>query len=190
MSAVGWVHTVFALVALAAGGVVFLLPKGTRWHRTVGHVYATSMVGLVATAFAIYDLMGGFGPFHVAALAAGATLVPGLAFALLRRPRGRWIPTHAKWMVGSYIGLACAFTAETTSRWILPRAMPFLPPGWAWPAFWGIVAVASAATGWLGGALAKRWLPRSLERTPGVMRRERERDRATEAPEVAEPGGG
>lgn len=173
MSPIGTVHVVFALVAIAAGAVVFRLPKGTRWHRTVGHVYATSMIGLIATAFAIYDLFGGFGPFHVAAVAAGVTLVPGMAFALLRRPRGRWMPRHAAWMVGSYIGLMCAFAAETATRWVMPRVAPLIPGEWTSAVFWGAVAVASAGVGILGGWLASRHLPRSLERTPGAMRRDR-----------------
>ncbi|MBW3535905.1 MAG: DUF2306 domain-containing protein [Gemmatimonadetes bacterium] len=173
MSTIGTVHVVFAFAAIAAGALVLLLPKGTRWHRTVGHAYATSMVGLIATAFAIYDLFGGFGPFHVAAVVSGATLLPGMGFALLRRPRGRWMPRHAAWMVGSYIGLMCAFAAETTTRWIMPRVAPLLPEALTWPVFWGAVVVASAGVGWLGGRLASRHLPRSLARTPAAMRAER-----------------
>ena len=59
------VHMTFSLIG--AGAVVLTNSKGTRWHRTFGHVYATSMVGLIVTAFSIYNLTGNFGPFHVAA---------------------------------------------------------------------------------------------------------------------------
>ena len=172
-SAMGLVHVVFAFVAMAAGGVVFVLAKGTRWHRTLGHVYATAMAGVTATSFGMYDLTGGFGPFHVAAVAAGVTLAVGLAAALLRRPRGRWLPFHARWMVGSYIGLMCAFAAETTSRWILPLAIPRLPQGWIWPTFWVLVVGSSLAMGFAGGWLSSRYLAASLARTPGAMRAER-----------------
>ena len=61
------VHMTFSLIAIGAGAVVLTNSKGTRWHRTFGHIYATSMVGLIVTAFLIYDLTGNFGPFHVAA---------------------------------------------------------------------------------------------------------------------------
>lgn len=50
MSPYGTVHVACSFLALAAGAVVFRLPKGTRWHRTLGHVYAMGMVGVVATA--------------------------------------------------------------------------------------------------------------------------------------------
>ena len=55
------VHMTFSLIAIGAGAVVLTNSKGTRWHRTFGHIYATSMVGLIVTAFSIYDLTGNFG---------------------------------------------------------------------------------------------------------------------------------
>lgn len=189
MSTLGWVHTVFAVVAMAAGGVVFLLPKGTRWHRTLGHLYGTAMLGLIATAFAIYDLFGGFGPFHVAAVASLVTLAPGLGSVLLRRPRTRWLDWHAGWMVGSYIGLMCAFAAETTTRVVMPAAAPLLPPEVLPTVFWASVALASGAAGALGGRLARRYLTRSIARTPEAMRRERSALRGSEAGTPETPAG-
>lgn len=185
MSTMGLVHVIFAGVAMAAGGVVFGLPKGTRWHRTLGHVYATATAGLVATSFGMYGLLGTFGPFHVAALVAGITLAVGLGMVLLRRPSGRWLILHAKWMVGSYIGLMCAFTAESTTRWIMPAVVTALPPAWRWPAFWGVVIVSSMAMGMLGGWLSNRYLEASVARTPAAMAAERRRLAAA----AAEPAG-
>lgn len=173
MSTLGVVHLVFAVLAILTGAVVLLLPKGTRWHRTVGHLYVASMLGVIVTAFSIYRLFGGFGVFHLAAVAALVTIVPGMAFVLLRRPRSSWLERHAGWMAGSYIGLMAAFAAETTTRWIMPAVAPHLPPAWRVPLFWGMVIVASAAVGFAGAWMAQRYLPGSIAATPEAMRRER-----------------
>ena len=48
------------------GGIVVLRRKGTRSHRRIGLAYAAALLLVNATALAIYDLYGRFGPFHVA----------------------------------------------------------------------------------------------------------------------------
>lgn len=169
----GWVHTVFAAVALAAGAAVVLLPKGTRWHRTLGHLYVTSMVGLLASAFFIYDLTGGFGVFHVAAVVAAVTLGVGIFYVLARRPRRSWMEGHAIWMSWSYIGLLCAFTAESLTRFALPLLAPYLSDAGLWPAFWTLVAVASGGTAALGALVLKKRLPGTVQGTPRAIREER-----------------
>lgn len=174
MDAVGLVHTVFAVIALVAGGGVCLLSKGTRWHRTLGHVYAVSMIGLLATAFFIYDLFGGFGPFHFAAVVSAVTLALGLATVLSRRPAGTWMEHHATWMSWSYVGLLTAFGAETLTRVVLPILAPALP-GWSWPLFWGLVAAGSFAAAGAGWWVIRTRLPGALRRTPHTMRAERRR---------------
>ena len=98
MDTLGVVHLVFSIIAISAGAVVVMNAKGTRWHRTFGHIYATSMVGLIVTAFSIYDLTGSFGPFHVAASLSAVTLSVGLYHVLARRPQYNWIAWHAEWM--------------------------------------------------------------------------------------------
>ncbi len=74
MSTLGTVDFVFAWVAMAAGAWVLLLPEGTRWHRTLGHLYVGEMVGLDVTALFLYRMTGRFGPFHVFAVIALITL--------------------------------------------------------------------------------------------------------------------
>lgn len=175
MSPIGAVHTVFAFVAIGAGAVVCLLPKGTRWHRTLGHVYATSMAGVIVTALSIYRLTGGFGPFHVAAVIAGVTLAVGLAVVLLRLPRKYWMEAHAYWMGWSYIGLLAAFAAESLTRFVMPRITSFLEAQNLMVAFWTSVAIASFGVGAGGWWWLKTRIPESLARTPEVMRRERRR---------------
>ena len=80
------------------------------------------MAGVNATALMIYDLFGGFGPFHVAALVSGATVLMGVIASLRRKPRKLWIASHAYWMLWSYVGLAAAAVAEVSTRYL---AIPF-----------------------------------------------------------------
>lgn len=182
MSDIGWVHTVFAGAAILAGGVVCALPKGTRWHRTVGHVYATAMVGVVATSFALYGLTGGFGVFHFAAIVAGVTLATGLYHVLARRPRGQWLEAHAIWMSWSYVGLLCAFAAETLTRFVMPLAAAYLSRNALWPVFWTSVGVATFAVAGLGWWIIRSRLPGVVASMPEAMRRERTSERGAGEP--------
>ena len=116
MTATGIVHTACGVAALACGLGVLLRPKGTGGHRALGWAYAASMGGLLATAFLIYRLFGGFGPFHWAAVAGAATLAGGLAAVRRRRPRKAWRERHAYLMSYSYLGLLAATAAEIVTR--------------------------------------------------------------------------
>lgn len=179
MSSMGMVHLITSFMAIGAGGWVLLIRKGTRWHRTIGHLYAMSMVGVLASAFAIYDLTGSFGPFHFAALVGTFTLAGGLYSVLARRPKKGWMTAHAIWMSWSYIGLMAALVAETATRFAMPRLLPLLrsnAQGWA--VFWTSVALASSVVFVLGWWLVKTRLPASVAATPEAMRREREALRA------------
>lgn len=147
MSALGWMHTSFALMALVAGAAVVLRRKGTPHHRRLGWVYVGSMLGLNATALLIYRLFGGFGPFHVAALLSLATLAGGLWPALRRRPG--WVVRHYWWMTYSYVGLLAAAAAEAVTR--LPGIT-----------FWWAVLLASAAVMAAGAVLITRRARRVL----------------------------
>ena len=173
MTPLGVVHTSFSFVAIGAGAVVLLIPKGTRWHRTFGHVYATALVSVVVTAFFLYNLTGSFGPFHVAAMVGAATLACGLFSVLARRPKKNWIDAHAIWMSWSYIGLIAAFAAESLTRFVMPLVAPFLEGQSLWGAFWTSVAVFSFAVVGFGARLVKTRLPEAIRNTPAAMRRER-----------------
>lgn len=154
MSTLGWIHTIFGLVALAAGTAVILIRKGTRWHRTLGHVYLTAMVGLNVSGLFIYNLYGRFGPFHWMALGSLLTLTAGMVPVFTRRPKGSWLEWHAVFINGSYVGLAAATAAEVTSR--IPGTEDI---------FGLIVGVTSALVIGVGAALIHRSLPRSIRRT-------------------------
>lgn len=178
MSTLGLMHLIFSCIAIGAGGVVVLMSKGTRWHRTLGHVYAMAMIGVVGTAFGIYDLTGSFGPFHFAALVGGLTLIAGMWTVLWRRPRKSWIEAHATWMSWSYIGLMAAFCAESLTRFVMPRVATFLDGNALWSVFWTAVGVTSFGVAALGWWLVKTRLPRAVEKTPAAIRREREKLRS------------
>ena len=160
MSTLGWIHTIFGLVALVAGTAVLLIRKGTRWHRTLGHVYLTNMIALNVTALSIYKLYGHFGAFHWMALGSLLTLIAGMVPVFTRRPKGSWLELHAAFINGSYVGLVAATAAEVTSRIPGTEAM-----------FGLVVGVTSALVIGIGAALIHRHLPQSINRTPARFRR-------------------
>lgn len=174
----GAIHLISAFVTLAAGGWVLLIPKGTRWHRTLGHLYVASMIVLNATALGIYRLTGSFGPFHVFALIAFGTLIMAMATVLMRRPRKSWIEAHAGWMAGSYMGLAAAFVAETSTRLLMPWVAARYEGSTVWILFWSAVAVATAITIGAGVWLIRTRMEAAVAATPDAMRRERDHLRA------------
>ena len=101
-------HTVMGVLALVAGAAIFLLPKGTSLHRAMGATYAGSMVLMLATSFAIFDLFGGFGPYHAMSIVSVVTLGLALYFPLFRHRHANWMIHHYMWTIWSYIGLVMA----------------------------------------------------------------------------------
>lgn len=151
MDMLGWIHLAFAVLAMVAGPVVLLLRKGDRRHRMVGWTYISAMVGLNITALGIYDLLGRFGPFHIAALASLVTVIAGLIPVRRRQPRRLWVRYHATWMVWSCVGLYAAAASEISTRYLDVT-------------FWGTVVAATVVVLGVGGLLIRWFLPGSLER--------------------------
>ncbi len=116
LSALGAVHLVFAFVAMGVGLLVVLMKKGTRIHRTLGHIYVTSMLGVNVTALCIYRLFGHFGVFHILAFVSLIGVIGGVGFAVARRPKEKWLRLHREQILWSYAGLLAAFTAEVSVR--------------------------------------------------------------------------
>ncbi len=115
MNLLGWLHIACAIAAMVSGAVVVLRPKGTRSHRAIGWIYALNMLGLNVTALMIYRLFGGFGPFHVAAVASLITLLAGIYFVVVR-PTNNWLALHYSLMSWSYVGLLAAAASEVGTR--------------------------------------------------------------------------
>ncbi|MEQ9397648.1 MAG: DUF2306 domain-containing protein [Longimicrobiales bacterium] len=174
MTPIGAVHFLSSLVAITMGAVVLMLPKGTRWHRTWGHGYVWSMVVVVATSFALFNMTGRWTPFHFAAVAGGVTLLGGMITVLRRVPKKEWIEAHATWMAWSYVGLMAAFTAESLTRFVMPRIRPYLETNALFGVFWIVVALGSFSAGAVGWWLIKTRLPAAVASTPAAMRQERE----------------
>ena len=155
MSTLGFIHMIFGILALVAGTAVLFLRRGTRWHRTLGHLYLTNMLALNISALFIYRLYGSFGPFHWLALMSLLTLVAGMVPVFTRRPKGRWLELHASFINGSYVGLVAATAAEITSR---------IPGTEA--SFGLVVGGTSVVIMVVGGLLIQRFTPASIRQTP------------------------
>lgn len=142
MNVLGLFHTTCALLALGSGAAVLLRRKGTRSHRRLGWVYVASMLVLNGTALMIYRLFGGFGPFHVAAVASLLTVVAGIIPAYRRTP-ANWVERHYACMTWSYVGLWAAAAAEVGTR----------VPGFQ---FWWAVMAGTLAVLGVGAVMIRR----------------------------------
>lgn len=116
MSFLGWIHTGLASLALIAGAVNLLRAKGTPSHRWGGRVFAVAMVGLCASALAIYRFTGHFNMFHALAFASLATLAVGVFPVIFKRPRRHWLDVHYFAIGSAYAGLLAALANELLAR--------------------------------------------------------------------------
>lgn len=135
---IGFIHLISACLALVTGTMVLTMEKGTKKHIKVGYIYAVSMVVVVATAFMIYRLFGGWGIFHWAAVVSGLTLLAGMIPVILRKPKNNWLDLHFSFMYWSVLGLYMAFVSEMSTR------IPETP-------FFSMVAIATGCIGIIGG---------------------------------------
>lgn len=111
-----YLHLASALLALACGAGIFSTPRGTPNHRRLGYAYIAGMTVTNLSALSLYARTGEFGPFHAAAMISLATLLAGALPAILRRPRGGWLPVHWEFMSWSFVGLVAAAVAELAFR--------------------------------------------------------------------------
>lgn len=113
-STTGLIHLVSSILALLAGTLVLAQTKGTRLHRRWGYVYVAAMLILNGTAFSIYRLFGGWGPFHYAATLSTLSLAMGILPAVFRIQQ--WRRWHVAGMYWSVIGLYAALVSEIVTR--------------------------------------------------------------------------
>ena len=106
------IHTFFGFLSLLVGIFVLLRPKGTKLHKVIGKIYVTAMLGLNITAFGIYNLFGGFGIFHLAAIVSLFSVLAGLLVVYYRKKIKFWVLIHYEFMAWSYIGLLAATSNE------------------------------------------------------------------------------
>ncbi|GAB3697944.1 hypothetical protein GCM10027592_22560 [Spirosoma flavus] len=143
-SPAGALHLYAALAALVLGTCVLLLPKGSKTHKQVGYGYVVAMILVNVTAFMLYNLFGKFGPFHVAALFSGLSIIGGMLPIIFRRYVPGWFYYHYYFMNWSVVGLYAAFWAET-----LVRLFPMQQ-------FWPVVVAATSLTAFMGTYLINR----------------------------------
>ena len=135
------VHVGSALVAIATGAVVFLLPKGGARHRRWSYGYVVAMfvtTGVVAFVPATVLEFGnsGWGFFHLFILVGGVSSAVGLV-ALLKWKRTRdpaWLRNHQMRFAFSYAGLIMAGFSQFTTN---PRfgIVESLTPAQFWASF-------------------------------------------------------
>jgi uncharacterized membrane protein len=128
ISAMGWIHTIACLIALAAGGYVLAGRKGTRRHRRIGWWYVMSMLVLNLSILAVYNFdivpgagqgPGRFGIFHWMTLATLLATVLAVIGAVRQRHSRVWAHVHAQAMLFSYYMLVGGLINELAVR-ILP----------------------------------------------------------------------
>ncbi|HEY2070950.1 MAG TPA: DUF2306 domain-containing protein [Rhizomicrobium sp.] len=124
--AIGWIHVIACLVALAAGAWNLALPKGTALHRKVGTVYVLAMIVLNVSVFAVYKFDIGhfvpfaagpntFGFFHWLAVAALVFVCSGW-YAARHQDRAVWAYLHPVMMLLSYYDLIGGGINEVFAR--------------------------------------------------------------------------
>ena len=148
MNSLGWIHTLVAVATIVLGTVIVRETKGTRRHRMLGRAYVGCSVVVCATAFAIYNLDGSFGPFHWASVAQAGCLTAGLRPLVRRERDADWKTKHAFYMSWSYVGLLAALAGEITTR------IPCAP-------FNMTVALSVATVVWIGSRVVKATLGRA-----------------------------
>ena len=115
-------HVLAAVVALFVGAVIFLLPKGTGFHKALGWTWVSSMIIVAATSVAmIVDLRSGINALHVFTAITVISLWAGLT--AIRRGD---VKRHAGSMIGLYIG-----------GLIIAGAFAFIPGRTMWAVFFG-----------------------------------------------------
>ncbi len=112
----GLIHLVASIIALLTGTMVLGIKKGTQQHKKIGYAYFASMMVLIITAFMIYRLFDGWGPFHYTTIISLVTLGLGMIPIWMKKPKGKWKYLHFSFMYWSVIGLYAAFAAEILTR--------------------------------------------------------------------------
>ncbi len=100
-SAVGLIHVIAAVISLLSGLVIFLRKKAGALHRFLGYVYSLAMLVMLLTALSIYQLSGSFNLLHGFAIISTVQLGCGLYHAVSRKPKGAWLDSHYRWIIGS-----------------------------------------------------------------------------------------
>lgn len=165
-STLGGVHVAAALAAMATGPVIFLSPKGTGFHRTLGRLYVFAMLTVNGSALSMYEFTNGPNLFHVFAVMSLATVVPGVICGVQARRTGKrgLVQAHYFFMAWSYVGLMAAFASQIVSRVPLGLNLP------GESGFWIAGGVGLLAFLSLGRIIRRTWFRRLKARYGGQAR--------------------
>lgn len=114
---IGFIHFIFALLAVLLGTLMLASRKGSKNHKRIGYSYVVVMVIVNATALMIFELYKKWGIFHWSALISLITVAGGFIPMIFKR--GNYVALHFSFMFWSVIGLYSAFVAEILVR--LPK---------------------------------------------------------------------
>lgn len=94
-------HVATIIIALIATGFILTMRKGTRIHRYVGWIWASSMMVTSVITFWIdsFDMFYGFSPIHIFSL----VVLFNVPYAIISIRRGD-VEAHKKAMLGVTIG--------------------------------------------------------------------------------------
>lgn len=149
-SNIGFIHTLFAVIAIATGGAVILFRKGTKKHKFLGYVFFSAMVIMNLTALFTQSIYS-FGPFHWMAIGSLVFVTGGVAAPILFRKNENWLRIHYDLMLWSYVGLIAAMFSEIAVR--VPAVGTVIGGG---TLFWMLVIASSVGTFIIGGLIINR----------------------------------
>lgn len=149
-SNIGLIHTLFAVVAIATGGLVVLFRKGTKGHKLLGYVFFFAMIIVNLTALFTQSIYS-FGPFHWMAIGSLVFVTGGVAAPVLFRKNKNWLRIHYDLMLWSYVGLIAAMFSEIAVR--VPAVGTVIGGG---VLFWMLVIASSVGTFIIGGLIINR----------------------------------
>lgn len=132
-------HATAASLVVLLGPVNIVRRRKDGARKALGRSWVVCMYLVCVSGMFIYTISGGFTIFHALALFTFCTTTLGVV--AIRR---RWVATHVRMMVGSYIGalVAGAFAALVPSR-VLPT-LAVEDPILLWSCVAGVVVLATA----------------------------------------------
>lgn len=95
------IHAVGAILALGLGPVILFAKKGNGLHKTLGRIWALSMLATIASSYMIFEvrLWGPFSPIHLLSVYSTYALISGIYYARVGN-----IKKHKDAMQGLYFG--------------------------------------------------------------------------------------
>ncbi len=116
------IHLLAVVLALGAGAVQLVGPKGTPAHRLIGWTWSIAMMAAAVSSFFIRTIFdGSFSPIHLLSVATIVTL-PAALFAAHRHQ----VKAHAGAMTSIYLG-----------GMVVAGTFAFLPGRLLWQVFFG-----------------------------------------------------